>query len=49
LIKTDLLLEDYVKKELEINERIILENEDFVALVPFCLALRNDDCEQKKD
>ncbi|WP_267402719.1 MULTISPECIES: UDP-glucose--hexose-1-phosphate uridylyltransferase [unclassified Chryseobacterium] len=29
------LLEDYVKKELEINERIILENEDFVAVVPF--------------
>lgn len=29
------LLKDYVKKELEINERIILENEDFVALVPF--------------
>ena len=29
------LLEDYIKKELEINERIILENEDFVAIVPF--------------
>ncbi|MCD9855181.1 UDP-glucose--hexose-1-phosphate uridylyltransferase [Epilithonimonas sp. JDS] len=29
------LLEDYVKRELEINERIILENEDFVAMVPF--------------
>lgn len=29
------LLEDYVKKELKTNERIILENEDFVALVPF--------------
>ncbi|WP_367118587.1 UDP-glucose--hexose-1-phosphate uridylyltransferase [uncultured Chryseobacterium sp.] len=29
------MLEDYVKKELEMNERIILENEDFVALVPF--------------
>lgn len=29
------LLEDYVKKELEAGERIILENEDFVALVPF--------------
>jgi UDPglucose--hexose-1-phosphate uridylyltransferase len=28
-------LEDYIKKELEINERIILENGDFVALVPF--------------
>jgi UDPglucose--hexose-1-phosphate uridylyltransferase len=29
------LLEDYVKKELEVRERIIFENEDFVALVPF--------------
>lgn len=29
------LLEDYITKELEINERIILENEDFVAIVPF--------------
>jgi UDPglucose--hexose-1-phosphate uridylyltransferase len=29
------LLEDYVKKELEAGERIILENEDFVAVVPF--------------
>ncbi len=29
------LLEDYVKKELEADERIILENEDFVAVVPF--------------
>ena len=29
------LLEDYVKRELEVNERIILENENFVALVPF--------------
>ncbi len=29
------LLEDYVKQELEADERIILENEDFVALVPF--------------
>lgn len=29
------LLEDYVKKELEAKERIVLENEDFVALVPF--------------
>lgn len=29
------LLEDYVKKELETDERIILENQDFVALVPF--------------
>ena len=29
------LLEDYVKKELEAKERIILENVDFVALVPF--------------
>lgn len=29
------LLENYVKKELEAGERIILENEDFVALVPF--------------
>ncbi|WP_317131774.1 UDP-glucose--hexose-1-phosphate uridylyltransferase [Chryseobacterium sp. SN22] len=29
------LLQDYVKKELENGERIILENEDFVALVPF--------------
>ncbi len=29
------LLEDYVKKELEAGERIILENEDFAAIVPF--------------
>jgi UDPglucose--hexose-1-phosphate uridylyltransferase len=29
------LLEDYIKKELEVKERIVLENEDFVALVPF--------------
>lgn len=29
------LLEDYFKKELEAGERIILENESFVALVPF--------------
>ncbi len=29
------LLEDYIKKELEIDERVILENQDFVALVPF--------------
>ncbi|SEM30494.1 UDPglucose--hexose-1-phosphate uridylyltransferase [Chryseobacterium taichungense] len=29
------LLEDYLKKELEARERIILENESFVALVPF--------------
>nr|WP_306842462.1 UDP-glucose--hexose-1-phosphate uridylyltransferase [Chryseobacterium lathyri] len=29
------LLEDYIKKELEINERIILQNEDFVVVVPF--------------
>lgn len=29
------LLEDYVKKECKAGERIILENEDFVALVPF--------------
>ncbi|WP_042720996.1 UDP-glucose--hexose-1-phosphate uridylyltransferase [Flavobacterium sp. B17] len=29
------LLEDYLKKELEAGERIILENESFVALVPF--------------
>jgi len=29
------LLEDYVKEELQAGERIILENEDFVALVPF--------------
>lgn len=29
------LLEDYLKKELEAGERIVLENESFVALVPF--------------
>jgi UDPglucose--hexose-1-phosphate uridylyltransferase len=29
------LLEDYLKKELEAGKRIILENESFVALVPF--------------
>jgi UDPglucose--hexose-1-phosphate uridylyltransferase len=29
------LLGDYLKTELDINERIILENEHFVALVPF--------------
>lgn len=29
------LLEDYLQKELETDERIILENESFVALVPF--------------
>ena len=29
------LLENYVKEELEINKRIILENENFVAIVPF--------------
>lgn len=29
------LLEDYLKKELEADERIILENESFAALVPF--------------
>lgn len=29
------LLEDYIKKELEAGERIILENEDFVTVVPF--------------
>ncbi|MGE4512316.1 MAG: UDP-glucose--hexose-1-phosphate uridylyltransferase [Chryseobacterium sp.] len=29
------LLEDYLKKELEADERIILENESFVVLVPF--------------
>lgn len=29
------LLSDYLQKEIEINERIILENEAFVALVPF--------------
>ncbi|WP_395050013.1 galactose-1-phosphate uridylyltransferase [Flavobacterium sp.] len=29
------LLLDYVKKELEAKERIIIENENFVALVPF--------------
>eukprot|EP00833_Pecoramyces_ruminatium_P016488 jgi/Orpsp1_1/1190520/evm.model.d7180000079523.1 len=29
------LLEDYLKKELEKSERIVLENESFVVLVPF--------------
>lgn len=29
------LLEDYLKKELEAGERIVLENESFAALVPF--------------
>jgi len=29
------LLEDYLKKELEKNERIVIENEAFVVLVPF--------------
>ena len=29
------LLLDYLKKELEKNERILFENEDFVALIPF--------------
>jgi len=29
------LLEDYLKKELEKSERIVLENESFVALVPY--------------
>lgn len=29
------LLEDYLQKEIETGERIILENESFVALVPF--------------
>jgi len=29
------LLSDYVQREIEINERIILENKAFVALVPF--------------
>lgn len=29
------LLADYLNKELELNERIVLENEFFVALVPF--------------
>jgi len=29
------LLEDYLKKEIEKKERIVLENESFVALVPF--------------
>jgi UDPglucose--hexose-1-phosphate uridylyltransferase len=29
------LLADYLKQELEINERVICENESFVALVPF--------------
>lgn len=29
------MLEDYVEKELEADERIILENEDFLAVVPF--------------
>jgi len=29
------LLGDYLKKELELQERIVLENDDFVALVPF--------------
>jgi UDPglucose--hexose-1-phosphate uridylyltransferase len=29
------LLEDYIKRELEVKERIVLENEDFVAIVPF--------------
>ena len=29
------LLEDYIRKELEIDERIILENDDFAAVVPF--------------
>lgn len=29
------LLEDYIRRELEIKERVILENVDFVAVVPF--------------
>lgn len=29
------LLGDYLKQELEVEERIVLENEDFVGLVPF--------------
>lgn len=29
------LLSDYLKTEFELNERIVLENNDFVALVPF--------------
>ena len=29
------LLLDYLSQELEINERIVIENDDFVALVPF--------------
>lgn len=29
------LLQDYVQKELEVDERVILENDDFVAVIPF--------------
>lgn len=29
------LLSDYIKQELELNERIVLQNEHFVALVPY--------------
>lgn len=29
------LLEDYVSQELELNERVIIENEHFVALIPY--------------
>ncbi len=29
------LLQDYIKKELALNERIVIENEHFVVLVPF--------------
>ncbi|WP_415326923.1 UDP-glucose--hexose-1-phosphate uridylyltransferase [Chryseobacterium sp. MMS23-Vi53] len=29
------LLENYLEKELNLNERIVLENENFVALIPF--------------
>ncbi|WP_400081135.1 UDP-glucose--hexose-1-phosphate uridylyltransferase [Winogradskyella sp. R77965] len=29
------LLEDYIKQEIELNERIILKNDHFVALVPY--------------
>ena len=33
--KNSSLLEDYIKQESELNERIIFENQEFVVLVPF--------------